>query len=35
MISQIALAHTFKARPKAEDIFDGSYLPPASHRRVN
>ena len=35
MISQIALAHTFKARPKADDIFDGSYLPLPADRKVD
>src|SRR5258708_35298557 len=35
MISQIALARAFKARPKADDIFDGSYLPPPARRKVN
>jgi NitT/TauT family transport system substrate-binding protein len=34
-IGQIALAHTFKARPKAEAIFDASFLPPAAQRRVH
>ena len=34
-INQIALTYTFKARPKAEDIFDLSFLPPAAERRVN
>ena len=35
MMSQIALAQTFKARPKMEDIFDGAFLPPAADRKVH
>ena len=34
-IDQIALVHTFKAKPKPEDIFDGSFLPPAAERKVH
>ena len=34
-IDQIGLVHTFKAKPKPEDIFDGSFLPPAAERKVN
>jgi NitT/TauT family transport system substrate-binding protein len=34
-IDQIGLVHTFKAKPKAEDIFDASFLPPEGERRVN
>jgi NitT/TauT family transport system substrate-binding protein len=34
-IDQIGLTHTFKHKPKAEDIFDASFLPPASERKVN
>ena len=34
-IDQIGLTYTFKAKPKPEDIFDASFLPPASERRVN
>jgi NitT/TauT family transport system substrate-binding protein len=34
-INQIGLTHTFKARPKAADIFDASFLPPIAERRVN
>jgi NitT/TauT family transport system substrate-binding protein len=34
-IDQIALTYTFKARPKAADVFDPSFLPPAEDRRVN
>jgi NitT/TauT family transport system substrate-binding protein len=34
-IDQIALVHTFKAKPKPEDVFDASYLPPLAERRLN
>lgn len=35
-IDQIALTYKFKsAKPKPEDIFDASYLPPAAKRKVN
>jgi NitT/TauT family transport system substrate-binding protein len=34
-IDQIALTYNFKARPKASDIFDASFLPPAEERKVN
>ncbi len=34
-IDQIALVHTFKAKPKPDDIFDASFLPPAAERRAN
>jgi len=34
-INQIALAHTFKARPKVDDIFDATFLPPAADRKLN
>jgi NitT/TauT family transport system substrate-binding protein len=34
-IAQIALAYTFKARPKAEAVFDSSFLPPPPERRAN
>ncbi len=34
-IEQLALVHSFKAKPRAEDIFNASFLPPASERRVN
>jgi NitT/TauT family transport system substrate-binding protein len=34
-INQIGLAYTYKAKPKAEEIFDASFLPPAAERRVN
>ena len=35
LIDQIALVYTFKAKPKAEDIFDASFLPPTDERRVH
>lgn len=34
-IDQIALTYKFKAKPKADDIFDASYLPPVAARKVN
>ena len=34
-IEQIALTYNFKARPKASDIFDPSFLPPEADRKVN
>ena len=35
-IDQLAIAYKFKeAKPKPEDIFDGSYLPPAAGRKAN
>ena len=34
-IDQIALVHTFKAKPKPDDIFDASFLPPAGERAMN
>jgi len=34
-INQIALTFTFKAKPKADDVFDATFLPPAADRRVN
>jgi NitT/TauT family transport system substrate-binding protein len=35
-IEQIALTYKFKtAKPKPEDIFDASYLPPAADRKAN
>jgi NitT/TauT family transport system substrate-binding protein len=33
-LDQIALTYEFKARPKAEDIFTGEYLPPAADRKL-
>jgi NitT/TauT family transport system substrate-binding protein len=34
-IDQIGLVYTFKAKPKADDVFDSSFLPPAAERLVN
>jgi NitT/TauT family transport system substrate-binding protein len=34
-INQIGLAYAYKAKPKVEDIFDGTFLPPTPERRVN
>jgi NitT/TauT family transport system substrate-binding protein len=34
-IEQIASVHAFKAKPKPEDVFDATYLPPSGDRRVN
>jgi NitT/TauT family transport system substrate-binding protein len=34
-VEQIALVYKFKSKPGAADIFDGSFLPPASERRVH
>jgi len=34
-INQIALARAFRAKPKAEDIFDPAFLPAAADRRLN
>jgi NitT/TauT family transport system substrate-binding protein len=34
-INQIGLTTPFKAKPKADDIFDPAFLPPAADRRVN
>ena len=34
-IDQIALTYDFKAKPKAADIFDASFLPSAADRRAN
>ena len=34
-IGQIASAYTFKVPPKAETVFDASFLPPAAERRAN
>jgi NitT/TauT family transport system substrate-binding protein len=34
-IDQIALTYAFKsAMPKASDVFDASFLPPAAERRA-
>lgn len=32
---QVALVYTFRNRPKAEDVFDASFLPSAVERKVN
>lgn len=34
-LQQLALAYKFKQKPKTEDIFDPSFLPPESQRRAN
>jgi NitT/TauT family transport system substrate-binding protein len=34
-IGQIGLTYEFKAKPKAADIFDASFLPPAAERRAD
>jgi NitT/TauT family transport system substrate-binding protein len=34
-IDQIGLVYTFKTKPKADDIFDASFLPPADERKMN
>jgi NitT/TauT family transport system substrate-binding protein len=34
-MNQLALVEPFKARPKVDDIFDASFLPPAAERRAN
>jgi NitT/TauT family transport system substrate-binding protein len=34
-IDQIGLAYTFKARPKAADVFDASFLPEAADRKAD
>lgn len=34
-INQIAMGYVFKARPKAESVFDPSFLPPPAERRAN
>jgi len=34
-IDQIALTHVFKAKPKASDIFDPTFLPAAADRKLN
>jgi NitT/TauT family transport system substrate-binding protein len=33
-INQIALTHAFKAKPKANDIFDAAFLPAAADRKL-
>lgn len=34
-IDQLALAYDFKAKPKAADVYDASFLPDAAERRVH
>jgi NitT/TauT family transport system substrate-binding protein len=34
-IEQLALSHVFKAKPKADDIFDPAFLPPRSERGID
>ncbi len=34
-LGQIGLAFPYRQKPKVEDIFDASFLPPASERKVN
>jgi NitT/TauT family transport system substrate-binding protein len=34
-IEQLAQVHNFKAKPKAQDVFDSSFLPAPSERAVN
>jgi NitT/TauT family transport system substrate-binding protein len=34
-IDQIGLIYSFKTKPKADDIFDASFLPPADKRKMN
>ncbi len=34
-VGQIALAYHFKAKDKAAEVFDPSFLPAAAERRVN
>jgi NitT/TauT family transport system substrate-binding protein len=34
-IGQLGLTYTFKAKPKAEDVFDASFLPPLDERKLN
>jgi NitT/TauT family transport system substrate-binding protein len=34
-MNQLALGEPFKARPKPDDIFDASFLPPLTERRAN
>lgn len=34
-IEQIALTYKFKAKPRPDDIFDSSFLPPAAARKYN
>ena len=34
-IDQLGLAQAFKVKPKADDVFDPAFLPPAADRKVN
>ncbi len=34
LIDQIGLVYTYKNKPKADDVFDPAFLPPANERRV-
>jgi NitT/TauT family transport system substrate-binding protein len=34
-IEQLALTVKFKSKPKLDDVFDASFLPAASERKVN
>jgi NitT/TauT family transport system substrate-binding protein len=34
-INQIGITFAYKAKPKADEVFDASFLPPAAERRVN
>jgi NitT/TauT family transport system substrate-binding protein len=34
-LAQLALTHTFKLKPKLEDVFDSSFLPPLAERRAH
>jgi NitT/TauT family transport system substrate-binding protein len=34
-INQIALTYAFRAKPKASDVFDPAFLPPAADRKLN
>src|SRR5262249_44394443 len=34
-IDQIGLVYSFKTKPKADDIFDTSFLPSADKRKIN
>jgi NitT/TauT family transport system substrate-binding protein len=34
-IDQLALAYKFKEKPKLDDVFDASFLPPEAERKAN
>jgi NitT/TauT family transport system substrate-binding protein len=34
-IAQIALTHSFKGKPKVDDVFDPAFLPPLAERKLN